>query len=100
MTSDDATIEKLRAEFSNEAAAQAIANDKRKLERELRGAVACLVNELRPHFRAARFCFATKRLLSQCGRHSLEWRLRDKPAESESYHSQQTRRGIVCYVAL
>jgi hypothetical protein len=78
----------------------ALASNKRQLERRLRESVSCLINELRALFRGARFCFKTKRLISVCGKHALEYRIRLNPDLPESYQNQQTTRGCVVYVAL
>lgn len=42
--------------------------------------------------------FKNKRLISKCGKYSLQWQLRDNPDLPESYENQQTTIGIVrCY---
>jgi hypothetical protein len=100
--SDDEVLDRVGAEFSksNEDVARSVGDDKRRLERELRSAVPLLINALRPLFKGARFSFRLKRLTSVCGKHVLQWQLRAQPDMPESYHNQQTRRGIIRYVEM
>jgi hypothetical protein len=74
METDTDIIERLRAEFAE------------VWRREVRRAVSCLANDLRPVFAGATLDSASKALVSQCGRHRLQW----KPVANK-------RRGFVDY---
>ena len=50
-----------------------------QIERELRRGVFYLKNELRPIFATARFCAASRRIVSADGTIALEWREGNKP---------------------
>lgn len=49
-------------------------------------------------FKNATFDFPNKRLISQCGKFVLQWKLRDFPTQPEGYRNQQTSRGTVVFL--
>jgi 3-phosphoglycerate kinase len=79
--SDDTVLERVAADFAG-------GDTKRRIERELRAAVFYLENGKRGLFGRARFDYATKRIISACGKHALQW------------HNSHNRRGKVSYVEL
>lgn len=80
---------------SNEAKARAIGEDRKALRARLLEARAVLKDEYRREFRRYRFDFANKRLVSENGLYSLQWVIRPRPDQPESYRNQQTSRGSV-----
>jgi hypothetical protein len=85
------------SELDRIIAALAIAEDKRALEKRLRGAVYCLRADLRPRFKRARFDFTNRRLIGDG--FALQWQLRENPGAPESPTNQQTNEGIVKLVS-
>jgi len=66
-----------------------------KLRKRLNEARSRLADWIRPRFRNATLDVANKRLLSEDGKVALQWQLRRKPEEPESYENQQTNTGMV-----
>ena len=85
---------------SNEMEALKVCNNKILLKKRLMSARSVLVRELYGLFNKHTFDFEQKRLVSSCGKYALQWRLRDKPNEPESYENQQTSIGGVFFIEL
>lgn len=60
-----------------------------------------LIKEYRLLFgKGASFDFDNKRIVSSDGKLALQWMLRDRPDQPESYRNQQTNQGVVRLVKL
>lgn len=81
---------------SCETQAKRVGNSPAALKRRLLECVLVLRRDMREAFTlGSHFDFATKRLYPHGGNFYLQWRLRLKPKDPESYKNQQTNRGIV-----
>ena len=85
---------------TNEEQAIAFGNNRKKLRARLMGAKAVLDRGMALLFSNNTFDFENKRLLSDSGRFSLQWRTRLHPDQPESYENQQTTSGTVVFVEL
>ena len=83
---------------SVEDKARAVGESKSKLLKRLNSARSVLSPPLRKKFGKGTFDFAKKRLISDDGKAALQWKVRDKPDEPESYNNQQTGVGSVSVV--
>ncbi len=70
-----------------------VANSKTKLKKRLMEAKAVLNDEAKKKFKTTTFDFQNKRLIGDG--YSLQWKLRHRPEEPESYENQQTSVGTV-----
>ena len=86
--------------MTSEQLAAAVGSSRAMLRRRLHDARSCLIRELKPKFRNGKVDFHNKRLVSECGRYALQWRLRREPDKPESYENQQTNIGSVSFVVL
>lgn len=85
---------------TNEEKAIALGNNRTKLRARLMGAKAVLDRGMALLFSNNTFDFENKRLVSDSGRFSLQWRTRLRPHEPESYDNQQTNCGTVVFMEL
>lgn len=83
--------------LEREALARRIMGSPARLLKRLLDAKACLTDELRTEFRVYGFDVAEKRLYSATGRYFLEYRVRPRPDDPESYTNQQTSMGCVVF---
>ena len=86
--------------MTNEESAIALGNSRTKLRSRLMGAKAVLDRGLALLFSDNTFDFENKRLLSDSGRFTLQWRIRLHPDQPEGYENQQTNCGTVVFVEL
>ncbi len=82
---------------SNEDKARELSQNKSRLRRRILEAKSCLKDEYRKRFTHGehRWDLDNHRLISDDGQLALQWKLRNKPDEPESYHNQQTSVGTV-----
>ena len=85
---------------TNEEKAIALGNNRKKLRARLMGAKAVMDRGVSLLFSENRFDFENKRLVSDSGRFSLQWRIRLHPNQPEGYENQQTNCGTVVFVEL
>ena len=85
---------------NNEEKAIALGNNRRKLRARLMSAKVVLDRGLALLFSDNTFDFENKRLVSDTGRFSLQWRIRLHPDQPEGYENQQTNCGTVVFVEL
>jgi hypothetical protein len=85
---------------TNEERSIALGNNRTKLRARLMGAKAMLDRGMALLFSNNTFDFENKRLVSDSGRFSLQWRLRLHPDQPESYENQQTICGTVVFMEL
>jgi hypothetical protein len=86
--------------LTNEEKAIALGNSRKNLRARLMGAKAVLDRGMALLFSDNLFDFENKRLVSNSGRFSLQWRIRLHPDQPESYENQQTNCGTVVFVQL
>lgn len=80
---------------SLEDKAEAVGANSKSLLKQLNSAKSCLAVQWVKTFKNARFDKENRRLISTCGCYALQWQLRNKPDEPESYENQQTSVGTV-----
>lgn len=80
---------------TNEERALQIGANRIRLKKRLLEARSVLANEFRQRFKKYTFDFENKRLVSSDNKLALQWQLRDRPNEPESYENQQTSVGSV-----
>ena len=85
---------------TNEGKAIALGNSRTKLRARWMNTKATLDRGLALLFSENTFDFENKRLVSDSGRFSLQWRVRLHPDQPESYENQQTNCGTVVFVEL
>jgi hypothetical protein len=85
---------------TNEEQAIALGNNRKKLRARLMGAKSVLDRGMALLFSDNTYDFGNKRLVSDSGRFSLQWRIRLHPDQPESYDNQQTNSGTVVFVEL
>ena len=85
---------------TNEEQATALGNSPTKLRARLMSAKSLLDRGMALLFSENTFDFENKRLVSDSGRFSLQWRIRLHPDQPESYDNQQTNCGTVVFVEL
>ena len=85
---------------TNEEQAIALGNSRTKLRARLTSAKAVLDRGMALLFSENTFDFENKRLVSDSGRFSLQWRIRLHPDQPESTDNQQTNCGTVVFVEL
>ncbi|MGB3203581.1 MAG: hypothetical protein WBB28_01195 [Crinalium sp.] len=80
----------------NEKEAWAIASDRKLLRQRFKETISIMYSQDAKRFRTGwKLDFKAKTLISADGGLTLEWRLREDPNKPESYHNQQTSRGVV-----
>jgi hypothetical protein len=85
---------------TNEEQAIALGKNRRKLRARLMGAKTVLDRGMALLFSENRFDLENKRLVSDSGKFSLQWRIRVHPDQPEGYENQQTNCGTVVFVEL
>ena len=86
--------------MTNEQKALALGNNRTRLRARLMDAKAVLDRGMALLFSDNTFDFKNKRLVSDSGRFSLQWRIRLHPDQPENYENQQTNCGTVVFVEL
>jgi hypothetical protein len=81
--------------MSNEELAQRIGNSKTLLRKRLAETRSCLDADIAKMFRPGVFDFERKRLVSNCGKYCLQWKVRQYPEKPTDYNNQQTSTGYV-----
>lgn len=85
---------------TNEEKAISLGSNRTKLRARLMAAKAVLDRGMALLFSNNTFDVENKRLVSDSGRFSLQWRIRLHPDQPESYENQQTNCGTVVFVQL
>ena len=85
---------------TNGEKAIALGNSRKRLRARLVDAKAMLDRGMALLFSSNTFDFENKRLVSDSGRFSLQWRIRLHPDQPENYENQQTNCGTVVFVQL
>ena len=85
---------------TNEEKSIALGNRRTKLRARLMDTKAVLDRGMALLFSNNTFDFDNKRLVSDSGRFSLQWRIRLHPDQPESYENQQTNCGTVVFMEL
>ena len=85
---------------TNEKQVIALGINRTKLRARLMCAKAVLDRGMALLFSENTFDFENKRLVSDSGKFSLQWRVRLHPDQPESYDNQQTNCGTVVFVEL
>lgn len=87
--------------ITKEEQALAVSNSRTLLRKRINSAKTMLIKEYRLLFgKGASFDFDNKRIVSSDGKLALQWMLRDRPDQPESYRNQQTNQGVVRLVKL
>jgi hypothetical protein len=85
---------------TTEEQAIALGNNRRRLRVRLMGAKAVLDRGMALLFSENTFDFENKRLVSDSGKFSLQWRIRLHLDQPEGYENQQTNCGTVVFMEL
>ena len=86
--------------MTNEEKAIALGNNRKKLRARLMGAKAVMDRGMSLLFSENTFDFENKRLVSDSGRFTLQWRVRLHPEQPEGTSNQQTNCGTVVFIEL
>lgn len=81
--------------MTNEELALDLSENRKRLKQRLLEARAVLSKNMAVYFKKYTYSFEDKCIISECGRFKLQWKLRERPHEPESYANQQTSRGTV-----
>jgi len=86
--------------MTNEQKAIEVGKDRKRLLKQLKETKAVLDRAYALLFSKNTYDFENQRLVSDSGRFALQWRVRHKPDQPESYENQQTNVGTVVLVQL